>query len=247
MNVGNSHTRWHWSTPDNSSEPTVPWDAHLFTDQTPISYTEAGLIQSYTRGTEPFYTVNTYMPNSYNNTRDFYLTIPTDRPAQVGPTPTTNGIYELSFWPNKTSSFSLYTHAVSTLATGYEFKVDLATLTLSVFRHSAGQSTELAMWSYSQMECGVVSNGWNILRVIVVGGELDVYLNPMATDAASADGIQPRVSAVDPTPLQAGLSIVSSTGGGARVDYFSISKLDAYGEYVKLPGKKRIVAPAAME
>ena len=95
------------------------------------------------------------------------------------------------------------------------------------------------MWSYSQMECGVVSNGWNILRVIVVGGELDVYLNPMATDAASADGIQPRVSAVDPTATsKRGCPLCHRQEEGREWIISQSVSSDAYGEYVKLPGKE---------
>ena len=242
VNVGNSHTRWHWSTPDGTAEPTIPWDAHIHVDQTPISYTEAGLIQAYTKGTQPFYTVNTYMPAAYNNTQDYYLTVNTGPWTQVSPQKTSDGIYELAFWPAKGSAFSLFTHSTNspTPSLAYEFRVNLTSHTLNVVRHTPATTALLASWSYTGMECGVVSNGWNILRIVAVGGEYDVYLNPMYTDAAGPDGVQPRVSVVDPNALTEGMAFVQTVGGAARVDYFSISKTSAYGEYVKLPGMRRM-------
>ena len=240
VNVGNSHTRWHWGTRDGSPEPTIPWDAHIHVDQTPISYTEAGLIQAYTKGTSPFYTVSTFMPDSYTNPQDYFLQLSSSSmPTQVSKTATSDGIYELTFWPNATSTFSLSILASADQKSAYTVSVSLPQHTLTVSRMSPDNASVLASWDYSQMECGVISNGWNLLRVIVVRGEMDVYLNPMYTDAAGPDGVQPRVSVVDPTPLKAGLSSVGVSGGQALVDYFSVSKVDAYGEFVKLPGKSR--------
>jgi hypothetical protein len=239
VNVGNSHTRWHWGTRDGSPEPTIPWDAHIHVDQTPISYTEAGLIQAYTKGTSPFYAVSTFMPDSYTNPRDFFLSVAPSKPTKLSSDPTSDGIYEVSFWPNATVTFSLYILASDNQLPSYIINVSLPTHTLTVSRAAVNNNSLLASWDYSKMECGVITNGWNLLRVVVVGGEMDVYLNPMYTDAAGPDGIQPRVSVVDPTPLKAGMSYVGSSGGDTLVDYHSISKIDAYGEFVKMPGSSR--------
>jgi hypothetical protein len=45
--VGNSNTRWHWGTAPNSAEPAIPWDAWMFPDGTPISYTEVAAFRRY--------------------------------------------------------------------------------------------------------------------------------------------------------------------------------------------------------
>ena len=243
VNVGNSHTRWHWSTPDNSPEPTIPWDAHIHVDQTPISYTEAGLIQQYTKNTRPFYTVSTFMPDSFLNTQDYFLIVPRNATRPVSDVNTADGIYELTFWPNATSVFSLWMHATPTLSTGYRVTVDLPMAKVSLTKVTDGTEKTLSEWSYNKttLECGVITNGWNLLRVIAQMGEIDVYLNPMYTDAASPDGIQPRFSTVDSSALAAGRAVVASMGGVTLVDYFSISKLDAYGAFVKLPSSRRAV------
>jgi hypothetical protein len=52
--VGNSNTRWHWSTVDGAAEPAIPWDAWLFPDGTPISHTEAGALRRYMTGADEF-------------------------------------------------------------------------------------------------------------------------------------------------------------------------------------------------
>ena len=241
VNVGNSHTRWHWGTPDGSKEPTIPWDAHMHVDQTPISYTEAGLIQRYTKGTQPFLSLSTFMPDSYTFTRDYSLYVLPSRPTLLSSAMTADGIYEVSVWPNATATFSLL--LLATANRDIAVTLNLPTHTLTISRTNNGTTTQLAAYDWVQqgMECGVVTNGWNLLRVVVRGGEIDVYLNVMYSDAAGPDGVQPRLSVVDPQPLPAGMSYVSSLGGDTLVDYHSISKLDAYGEYVKLPGMKRSV------
>lgn len=50
--VGNSNTRWHWGTARGTAEPAIPWDAWIFPDGTPISFTEVTAFRRYaTNGT----------------------------------------------------------------------------------------------------------------------------------------------------------------------------------------------------
>mmetsp|Transcript_65223 Transcript_65223/g.129054 ORF Transcript_65223/g.129054 Transcript_65223/m.129054 type:complete len:147 (-) Transcript_65223:53-493(-) len=44
MLVGHSMTRWHWGSAEGTAEPAIPWDAHMFPDGTPVSYTEAAAV-----------------------------------------------------------------------------------------------------------------------------------------------------------------------------------------------------------
>ena len=244
LNVGNSHTRWHWSTPDGTPEPSIPWDAHMHWDHTPVSYTEAALIQQYTKGTSPFYCVSTYMPQSYNFTADNFTVIG----EQQMRTPLCtlgddevigDAIYELSFWPGQASTMHLITHASGsgTSMSSYSFSVFTKNKVLSIGKMSNGQYSGKAHFDYSTLDCGVPSNGWNILRVIVANGTADVYLNPMASEAM-AGGIRPRLSWRDSGALAAGKVEMRVTGDEVRVDYFSATKLDAFGQYVRLPGEQ---------
>ena len=98
--VGNSHTRWHWGTPDHTPEPTIPWDAHMHANGIPISYTESGMILNYTQGINNFYYINTFMPHSYMNTQDEYMTI-SKSTVNAFNVNLGDGLYELSVWPNE--------------------------------------------------------------------------------------------------------------------------------------------------
>lgn len=50
--VGNTNTRWAWSTHDGAAEPVEPFHGHLFPDGTPVSFTEAAEIYKWITGVE---------------------------------------------------------------------------------------------------------------------------------------------------------------------------------------------------
>ena len=60
--VGNSNTRWHWATAADSPEPAIPWDAWVFPDGTPISYTEVAAFRRYVTKVDDFIRFNDYLP-----------------------------------------------------------------------------------------------------------------------------------------------------------------------------------------
>ena len=207
-----------------------------------MSYTEAGLIQQYTKGTAPFLCLSTYMPDSYNFTADNYTTIGAKQPRTplceladdeaIG-----DAIYELSFWPHEKYLVRLLTHASGSgnSSSGYYVElVSLASNTLLLSRLYNGYPTIVSRFNYSTLESGVVTDGWNLLRVVVSNGSVEVYLNPTASEAM-AGGILPRLSWTDSDPLPPGKVLLSDNGGELRVDYFSATKLDAFGQYVRLP------------
>jgi hypothetical protein len=61
--AGNSHTRWHWGSPDGAAEPAIAWCGNLFPDGTPVSYTEAGAIRRYVTGVDEFLFFNKFLPS----------------------------------------------------------------------------------------------------------------------------------------------------------------------------------------
>ena len=60
--VGNSNTRWHWGTAAGSPEPAIPWDAWVFPDGTPISYTEVAAFRKYVTGVDDFLRFDDFLP-----------------------------------------------------------------------------------------------------------------------------------------------------------------------------------------
>ena len=74
--VGNSNTRWHWNTKDGSPEPTIPWDAHVFPDGTPISWTEAMALLQYTTGEDNFLYYDKFLSGILDLKGDQFLTVP---------------------------------------------------------------------------------------------------------------------------------------------------------------------------
>lgn len=74
--VGGSNTRWHWNTPDGSPEPVIPWDAHVFPDGTPVSYTEAALVRNWTLGRSDFLGYAGFLPTEWDFVGDAFLSLP---------------------------------------------------------------------------------------------------------------------------------------------------------------------------
>eukprot|EP00759_Apiculatamorpha_spiralis_P056528 PhF_6_TR817/c0_g1_i1/m.1242 len=75
MMVGESNTRWHWNTPDNTPEPAIPWDGWLFADGTPVSFTEAAVTRNWTLGRNDLLHYSKWLPNTYAFETDTYLTL----------------------------------------------------------------------------------------------------------------------------------------------------------------------------
>lgn len=61
--AGNSHTRWHWGSPDGADEPAIAWCGNLLPDGTPVSYTEAGAIRRYVTGVDEFLFFTKFLPS----------------------------------------------------------------------------------------------------------------------------------------------------------------------------------------
>ena len=219
--VGQSHTRWHWGTPDHSPEPTIPWDAHMHANGIPISYTESGLILNYTRAINNFYYIQTFMPPSYLNTQDYYLTILQKQRINSG-VQLGDGLYELSVWPNE--QFQIDFRVTSA---GSNF-VQLVPGAMNIGMTMNNKSTVMATFNTSTIDCGLVIDAWNLLRFLSVGDRLDVWLNPMYIDInTKLAPFAPRVSIAKGMMNGVG-DVVLSSGAtdGSRVDYISVSKPD---------------------
>jgi hypothetical protein len=135
---------------------------------------------------------------------------------------------------------------LSTNLNGYAVGVQMTgtqSAVLTVERWTASTATQLSAApgqhrkvlgrfnaSAPQMECGVLARSWNILRVVVEGGKVSVWLNTMWTDTqgpGTAKGgapvtAAPRLIAVDPNPLPPGGIAVVTQGDGSNVDYLGV-------------------------
>jgi hypothetical protein len=99
--VGNSNTRWHWSSAAGSAEPAIPWDAWLFPDGTPISHTEAAALRRYVTGKDEFLSFNNFLPLDVVD-GDAVLTVPPGTawvaPQSAGVTALGDVLAEASVW-----------------------------------------------------------------------------------------------------------------------------------------------------
>ena len=102
--VGNSNTRWYWTSRPGDPEPAVPWCGFLFPDGTPVSYTEAASIRNYTTGKDDFLFFDTgrdaaSFPNGAAP-EPYIVVNSTARQLWQGPAPASGALYELSIWPD---------------------------------------------------------------------------------------------------------------------------------------------------
>lgn len=98
--VGNSNTRWHWGSADQSPEPAIPWDAWLFPDGTPISFTEAGALREYVTGVKEFVAFEDFMPANISD-GDYYQTVSAGEIYRLGngdDLSVDEGLFEATLW-----------------------------------------------------------------------------------------------------------------------------------------------------
>jgi len=241
INVGNSNTRWHWATLDNTPEPAIPWDAHLFPgdDLSPVSYFEANVLYNYTTGKNNFLYVNNFLPFSYSLRQDYYLNLSRSAISTTGGK-YGNGVYETAIWPMSTQAQHIHCRSgfiirgqfgpQGQLITGYVVFIDTQLQIVGVERWSGGSSSLIASWSITSTPTGIAF-GWNMLRAVVINNEIWVYFNPTHTDALNG-GIKKnaRIYILDKQPLSDGQGALLNAYDNTwtSFDYFSITDIRAF-------------------
>lgn len=113
--VGNSHTRWHWSSPDGAPEPAIPWCGSLFPDGSPVSYTEAAALRRYATGVSDFIAFEKFLPGAPIPALldgDFFLALPAGTAhAVVADEPIGDALVEASVWVEEGGAVSLLVRA----------------------------------------------------------------------------------------------------------------------------------------
>eukprot|EP00117_Sycon_ciliatum_P003845 scpid46271/ scgid8468/ len=114
---------------------------------------------------------------------------------------------------------------------GYYVGVDVPSRTLSVARWTPNMSPVLGTYDLSKRENGLIVNGWNLLRVAIVGNKTSVWFNPAHSDATGEDGtpqpIKPLIVAVDDNPddpeqIASGDLALVTLDDNMKVDYISL-------------------------
>ncbi|CAJ1357605.1 unnamed protein product [Effrenium voratum] len=237
--VSNSNTRWHWGGQAQDQEPAIPWHQHLFPDGSPVSYTEAAAIRRYITGKDEFLYFNDFLnhvPNPGSAERFLRLDAPF-RPELT----LKDGLVEMALWPDTAATVRLkLRHSAED---SYEIALDADKKTLSLSRGGKVR----ASFNVSSLDCGLLSGGmkelkgaWNLLRALVDGNRVQVWLNPMYPDVfpetlpvpsgprVPIRAMPPRIDFEDPEPLKEGGLEVTAEGGGF-LDYFSVLPPVLYG------------------
>ena len=186
---------------DGSAEPAIPWDAYLFPDGTPVSYTEAAVMRNWTQGVSDFIAFDDFLPNTHLFVGDSFLCLQPGQayfPSLRGGADGSRVLAETTVWLNATTGGGLLVQALPGNATanisgyfaGWRSGGPHSLLTLELW--DAGVTT-LASFNMTQLDCGLVA-GWNMLRVVAEGPLISVYANPMFPDALSPGGIGPRIT-----------------------------------------------------
>lgn len=221
--VGLSNTRWHWNTPDGTAEPVIPWDGYMFPDGTPVSYTEAAAVRNWTRGVDEFLAFDDFLPQSYLTVGDQYLCL---KPGEAHSASLKEHaqkdqlVIETTVWLSNTTGGGLLLRGSkpsSQFFIGWRHTGE-ATPVLTLEHWEDKEETVLASYDMKKLDCGLAKNGWNMLRVVIDGHRLEVFANPMFTDAIS-EGIQPRFSWAGSADLFTGGGIaLTAVGSGSGTD-----------------------------
>ena len=236
MMVGHSMTRWHWGSQAGTAEPAVPWDAHMFPDGTPVSYTEAAAVRNYTTGRNDFLALATFLDPTSLDAPEAYRTLAAGDTAEVAADgPAANGaLYELTVWfetadarVNVTLGSGRDPPSVTADPTTHKLYVTLGTQSAVYDIHQTGKP-----------EGGIVIGAWNLLRIVHDDASLRVWFNPQFPDVTGASvapvGTTPKpmpprviVKALEAADGESSAQhapklTASAAGGTVRIDYMSI-------------------------
>lgn len=196
--VGNSNCRWYWGTPDNASEPTVPWCGLMWPDCTPVSYAEAEAIRSYATGQSRALLYDDFEGNPASEPKREGWTFHGPKGSSVGyAAMPVNGkmIAGKPEWSDYTVEVAVMLKGTSGNAglvfrandpgpgndqmNGYYVGFDTNALYLGKMNNNW---QELARFDLTKLPCKVEPDVWNRLRVSVKGSRIQIWFNPLHND-----------------------------------------------------------------
>jgi len=230
MMIGESNTRWHWDTADGSPEPAIPYDGWMFSDGTPVSYTEAAVMRNWTRGQDDFLHYNKFIPESAGPlfVEDMFLELSPGQTYTSGVLRQYDYVAETTVWGPGGGVLVRALDPTKGYWTGVSAAEDgmSMTLRLEVWEGEYAKSV-VAQFNVSSLDCGWISDGWNIIRVIVEGRispQISIFLNPMAPEAY-AGGVRPRIVWTDPKnsfTMPGSVILFPYPSGTTRFDYLGV-------------------------
>ena len=226
--VGNSNCRWYWGTKDGAAEPPIPWCGLLMPDLTPVSYAESEAVRSYATGQKrallledfedvppaadpPGWTRHEHAGRGGSG----YLSLDGQAKLTAGRAEWGDYLLEATVMPRSDSGNAGLIFRVNEPGPkpdqmrGYYAGLDPRTLYLGRLENNW---QELARVDLTQVEPKVQPNAWNLLRVLVVGDRIRVWLNPLHDDT------RPRIDLRDKKPILKGAIGVRTHGMAASFD-----------------------------
>ena len=251
--VGDSNCRWYWGTKPDSPEPTVPWCGLMWPDATPVSLAEAEAIRRYVTGKpramffDDFQNARpmTSSPGwkAYSGTRQIgseRLALEPGMKMVGGDAKWTDYVLEgrVMLKPGDKGNAGLI-FRVNDARNGYDqmrgYYVGLDTRKLYLGRIENNWQP-LAEFDLSKLDCNVLPDVWNLIRVAVEGPRVRVWLNRMHPSADPDRGL--RIDFTDEkNPILSGAIGVRAHRVAAWFDNIVVLPVDA------LPQPQRVGAP----
>ena len=191
--VGNSHCRWHWGTMDGAPEPPIPWCGLLWPDGTPVSFAESEAIRSYTTGEKRALLFEDFQhapaapeyPGwkryGHGGAGSGYLVLPPGVKMIAGDPAWTDYLLEAAVMLKDATGNAGLVFRVNAPGPGddemrgYYAGFDTKSLYLGKMNNNW---QELARFDLAKVACKIEPNAWNLLRVLVKGSRIRVWLNP---------------------------------------------------------------------
>ena len=205
--AGNSNCRWYWGTKPDSPEPTVPWCGLMWPDGTPVSLAEAEAIRRYTTGrrqamffddfqdapplaSRPGWTA--YGEGSRSGSG--YLPLEPGAKMVAGDPKWTDYVLEARVMlKSRGKGNAGLVFRVNDPGPGYDqmhgyyVGLDLNKLYLGKMRNNW---QPLAEFDLAKLDCKVLPDTWNLIRVAVEGPRIRVWLNRMHPSSEPDRGLR---------------------------------------------------------
>ncbi|UCG46016.1 MAG: DUF1080 domain-containing protein [Phycisphaerales bacterium] len=205
--VGNSNCRWYWGTKPDSPEPTVPWCGLMWPDATPVSLAEAEAIRRYVTGrpqamffddfqntpppaTRPGWT--TYGGAGHGESG--YLALGPVMKMVAGDAKWTDYVLEgrvMLKYEQRGNAGLIF--RVNDAGSGYDqmrgYYVGLDTRKLYLGKMENNWQP-LAEFDLGKLDCKVVPDVWNLIRIAAEGPRIRVWLNRMHPSSDPDHGLR---------------------------------------------------------
>jgi len=205
--VGNSNCRWYWGTKPDSPEPTVPWCGLMWPDATPVSLAEAEAVRRYVTGRPRAMFFDDFQdappPSGRPGWKTYgggsqgesgYLALEPGMKMVAGDAKWTDYVLEgrVMLKAGEGGNAGLVFRASDAgpghdQMRGYYVGLDTKKLYLGKIENNW---QPLAEFDLSKLDCKVLPDVWNQIRVAVEGPRIRVWFNRMHPSADPDRGLR---------------------------------------------------------